>query len=180
MDRRANQPAFGLNSAASGTCFRDLAEMVSCCRISFFFNKVRAVPLWLPEKIASPLRACVRMDLTGFLVVANLAGCACAVTVRAANACVLSIAPLQTEVDASVCKRTRARDPGAAKPRELRKGCSPGGTWHKTPSAVIKTGHGGGCSAYVDIYLHRLQYRILTERLRFPSSSASTEATVTS
>ena len=59
------------------------------------------------RRIASPLRA---------VVVANLTGCASAVTVKAANACVRSIAPpLQTEAQASVCKRTRARNPGAAK-----------------------------------------------------------------
>ena len=46
------------------------------------------------RRLTSPLRA---------FVVANLTGCASAVTVAAANACVRSIAPpLQTEADASV------------------------------------------------------------------------------
>ena len=45
----------------------------------------------------------IEMDHTGFLVVANLTGCASAVAVRAANACLRSIAPpLQTEAEASV------------------------------------------------------------------------------
>ena len=43
------------------------------------------------------------MDLTGFLVVANLTGCASAVSVRAANAGLRLIAPpLQIEAEALV------------------------------------------------------------------------------
>ena len=45
----------------------------------------------------------VGKDLTGFLVVANLTGCASAVAVRAVNACLRSIAPpLQIEASASI------------------------------------------------------------------------------
>ena len=40
-----------------------------------------------------PPSAIFGMDLTGFLVVADLTGCASAAAARAANACVLSVAP---------------------------------------------------------------------------------------
>ena len=51
------------------------------------------------------------MDLTGFLVVANLTGCASAVAARAANDCLRSIAPpLQTEAKASVWETGRGTE----------------------------------------------------------------------
>ena len=60
-------------------------------------------PRFLSRKRNRAAGGLVGMGLTGFLVVANLTGCASAVAVRAANACLRSIAPpLQIEASASI------------------------------------------------------------------------------